>query len=607
MPCTALVKKRRPGVSMVDPTEAARWGIAPGFHDVFGMWHETTPRAREALTAAVSRGRATPKNASREEGTDRAYQCGDRRMWGLAVQLYAVRSSRNWGHGDFGDLAALIDVLAPMGSSAIGLNPLHALFLDRADDASPYSPSSRVFLNPLYIAIDQVQDCPDAATLGVAERLADVRAAEEVRYAEVAALKLGVLQAGYIRFCDTASPERRRDFELFRIEAGEALQRFAGFEVLRRRFGHKSWWTWPADWRQPTSSVMTELFDESASGGDPQSDPLFHVYLQWQAARQLQHCQERARLRGMPIGLYIDLAVGVDPAGADAWGGQDEMLTGVSIGAPPDEYNRSGQNWGLTSYNPQSLIASDGAPLRRMLEAVMRHAGAIRIDHVLGLMRLYLIPLGATAVDGAYVRYPFEVLLDVIVDESQKQRCIVIGEDLGTVPEGFRDVLARRGLWSYQVMLFEREHGGGFRHPSHYRTDALTTFNTHDLPTFAGWITGHDLRTKRALNLDPGESDDARAYSRQMLAEAVRMMGGGEGFGGAAAFLAQTPARLVMVTLEDVLGLEDQVNIPGTIDEHPNWRRRVPVTVDALAQHDGLRHIASVFAQAGRASDSANI
>lgn len=592
---------------MVDPAEAARWGIAPGFHDVFGMWHETTPHAREALTAAISQGRPTPLALSPAGGTTRAYQCGDRRMWGLAVQLYALRSSRNWGHGDFGDLATLIDVAAPLGCSAIGLNPLHALFLDRPDDASPYSPNSRVFLNPLYIAIDQVPDCPDAAALGVTERLADVRTVEEVRYGEAAALKLAALRAGYRRFRDAAKSEGRPDFEIFRTEAGEPLQRFAAFEVLRGRFGRVPWWDWPEEWRRPSPSTIRQVFDEAASKDDPDTDPLFHVYLQWLASRQLQRCQEQARRAGMPIGLYIDLAVGVDPAGADAWGGQDEMLTGVSIGAPPDEYNRSGQNWGLTSYNPQSLIASQGAPLREMLDAAMRHAGAIRIDHVLGLMRLYLIPRGATAADGAYVSYPFEALLDVIVDESQRRRCVVIGEDLGTVPEGFRDALARRGLWSYQVMLFEREHGGEFRHPSHYRTDALTTFNTHDLPTFAGWMAGHDLRTKRALNIDPGESDDARAHSRQMLAEAVRMTGGGEGFGGAAAFLAQTPARLVMVALEDILGVEDQVNIPGTIDEHPNWRRRLPVAVEDLTRHDGLKTVAAVFAQAGRASDSANI
>lgn len=585
---------------MVDPAEAARWGITPGFHDIFGVWHETTPLAREALTAAISRGHASPADAAQSGAATRAYQCGNRRMWGLAVQLYALRSSRNWGHGDFADLAALIDVLAPMGCGAIGLNPLHALFLERPEDASPYSPNSRIFLNPLYIAVDQVPDCPDAASLGIPAKLADVREADQVRYAEVAALKLSALRAGYIRFRNDASGERRGDFETFHAEGGDALQRFVAFEVLRRRYGPVPWWKWPPEWRQPSSAAIARLFDGAIS----EDDPLFHIYLQWLAARQLQQCQDRARRRGMPIGLYIDLAVGVDPAGADAWSAQDEMLTGVSVGAPPDEYNRAGQNWGLTSYNPQALIASCGEPLRRMLDAAMRHAGAIRIDHVLGLMRLYLIPRGATAADGAYVSYPFEMLLDVIVDESLRRRCVVVGEDLGTVPDGFREALARRGLWSYQVMLFEREHGGGFRHPSHYRADALTTFNTHDLPTFAGWMADHDLRTKRALHIDPGESDETRAHARSMLADAIRGMG--EGFAGVAAFLAQTPARLVMVALEDVLGVHDQVNIPGTIDEHPNWRQRIPVSVEGLARHEGLKNVAAIFAQAGRASDSTN-
>ena len=592
---------------MIDPGEAARWGIAPGYHDVFGVWHETTAHAREALTAAIRRGQETPADAVRTEAATRAYQCGDRRLWGLAVQLYALRSSRNWGHGDFGDLAALIDVLAPLGCGAIGLNPLHALFLDRPEDASPYSPNSRIFLNPLYIAVDQVPDCADADVPDIAARLADLRSADRVRYAEVAALKLTTLKAGYRHFVHAADPARRQDFDMFCVESGEALQRFAVFEALRHRLGGSAWWDWPADWRQPDAAAIVAVFEDATSVEEPNTDPMFHVYLQWLAARQLQHCQERARQRGMPIGLYIDLAVGVDPAGADAWSAQDEILTGVTVGAPPDEYNRAGQNWGLTSYNPQSLIASRGAPLRRMLDATMRHAGAIRIDHVLGLTRLFLIPRGATAADGAYVSYPFDLLLDVIVEESLRRRCVVIGEDLGTVPEGFRDALAQRGLWSYQVMLFEREQGGGFRHPTHYRADALTTFNTHDLPTFAGWMSGHDLRTKHALNIDPGEHDDARSHSRRMLTEAVRAIGSGEDFAGVAAFLAQTPSRLVMVALEDVLGLEDQVNIPGTTSEHPNWRRRLPVEVDALARHDGLKGIAAAFAQAGRASDSANI
>ncbi|MGD9770039.1 MAG: 4-alpha-glucanotransferase, partial [Pseudolabrys sp.] len=434
----------------------------------------------------------------------------------------------------------------------------------------------------------------------IAAKLAEVRAADQVRYADVAAIKLSALRAGYLRFRNDAHDARRGNFETFRAEGGEALQRFAAFEVLRRRYGPAPWWEWPPDWRQPSSPAIARLFDDAT----PEDDPLFHIYLQWLAARQLQQCQDHARRRGMPIGLYIDLAVGVDPAGADAWSAQDEMLTGVSVGAPPDEYNRAGQNWGLTGYNPQALIASHCEPLRRMLDAVMRHAGAIRIDHVLGLMRLFLIPRGASAADGAYVGYPFALLLDVIVDESLRRRCVVIGEDLGTVPDGFREALARRGLWSYQVMLFEREHGGGFRHPSYYHADALTTFNTHDLPTFAGWITGHDLRTKRALDIDPGESDEARAHSRSMLAAAIRGMG--EGIDGVAAFLAQTPARLVMVALEDVLGLEDQVNIPGTTSEHPNWRRRVPLDVDALARHEGLKSVAAIFAQAGRVPDSAN-
>jgi len=590
---------------MKNAAEADRWGIEPGYHDVFGVWHEIPARTRERLEAAISRNRTEPVGESDTGPARRAYQCRERKVWGIAMQLYALRSARNWGHGDFEDLAALIRIVAPMGCGAIGLNPLHALFLDRPENASPYSPNSRIFLNPLYIAVDTVPDCPDAAELGRKEILEELRAADVVGYPAVAALKRMALEVGYARFRKGADARRQHDFDVFRAEAGEPLLWFGAFEALRHRFGGAPWRQWPSVWRTPSRSAIVDLWNAATAEGDPEADPAYHAYLQWLAARQLQRCQEMAQRCGMAIGLFIDLAVGVDPAGADAWYGQDDMLMDVSIGAPPDEYNRAGQNWGLTTYNPQALIAVRGAPLRQMLDATMRYAGAIRIDHVLGLQRLYLIPYEVSANEGAYVRYPFETLLDVIVDESQRRRCVVIGEDLGTVPDGFREILKRRGIWSFQVMLFEREHDGGFRSPGSYQTEALATFSTHDLPTFAGWMSGHDLRTKRRLNIDPGEGDDARLVSRRRLAEAVRTVAGGERFDGAAAFLAQTPARLVMVALEDVLGMEDQVNIPGTVNEHPNWRRRPPVAVEALTQHDELRRIAAIFAQAGRSSDSA--
>jgi 4-alpha-glucanotransferase len=306
----------------------------------------------------------------------------------------------------------------------------------------------------------------------------------------------------------------------------------------------------------------------------------------------------------MPIGLYTDLAVGIDRAGADAWSAQHATLTGVSLGAPPDELNRAGQDWGLAPFNPHALPDDDFAILRQLMRANMRHAGALRIDHVLGLNRAFMIPHGAPPGGGAYVRFPFEPLLRVIAEESERARCIVIGEDLGTVPDGFRETLARWGLWCYRVMLFERDGQGRFRPPESYPAEALATFGTHDLPTYQGWRDAHDLRVKRELGLDPGENDQARAWAQQCLREALTERAPAYRPGdvaAVAAFLAATPSRLAVISIEDVLGLRDQVNIPGTVAQHPNWRRRLPVALEELEHHDDLRRVAEAFARAGRA------
>jgi 4-alpha-glucanotransferase len=306
----------------------------------------------------------------------------------------------------------------------------------------------------------------------------------------------------------------------------------------------------------------------------------------------------------MSNGLYTDLAVGIDPNGADAWSGQDAVLADFSIGAPPDEFNPAGQDWGLAPFNPRRLAAKDFAPMRMLMRASMSHAGAVRMDHVLGLNRMYLIPHGRPAYDGAYVRYPFEALLRVIAEESNRARCIVIGEDLGTVPDGFRDRLSRWGLWTYRVMMFEREHDGRFRAPETYPAEALATFNTHDLSTFRGWLSGADLAIKRSLGIDPGETEEARAHSREalrwILAERAPSYAPDD-FAAVAAVLAQTPSRLVTVGLDDILGVVEQINIPGTVDQHPNWRRKLPANVEDFASHEGLKRVAQAFAQNGRA------
>jgi 4-alpha-glucanotransferase len=526
----------------------------------------------------------------------RAYQgeeSAPRRMWALAVQLYGVRSARNWGHGDFTDLLALIDLAADLGASGVGLNPLHALFDDRPTEPSPYFPSSRLFLNPLYIDLEAVPEFPGTQQAPVTDLLAAARDSTLVDYPAVAAAKRRGLELAYDRFQSRGTPERRDAFDRFRQARGPVLAKFACFEALRRRFA-APWWEWPAPWRIPPQADLDDLRrDETAQTG-------FFEFVQWQAHQQLERCRQRARERGLPIGLYLDVAVGVRRDGFDAWCDHDAILSETTIGAPPDHLNRSGQDWGLAAFNPLALEAQQFEPYRHMLEAAMQYAGAIRLDHVLGLKRLFLVPTGMTPVDGTYVRYPFEGLLAVTALASAASECIVIGEDLGTVPEGLRETLADWGLWSYQVMLFERSKTGAFRPPASYREDALVTFATHDLPTYSGWLEGRDLAVKRTLGLAT-ETDAQRQAAFDALKRALnRSSGELPDFTAVAGFLADTPSRLFVAPVEDLLGVRDQVNLPGTIDTHPNWRQRLPVALEDWGRHEGVRSIAAVMRAAGR-------
>lgn len=575
--------------------EARRWGVENGYHDVFGRWHEASAETQRRLVAALSKTRGQPPELTAVPEPVRAFQGDGRRHWALAVQLYALRSRRNWGHGDFGDLACLIELAARRGAAAIGLNPLHALFPDRAQQASPYAPNSRIFLNPLYINVETIAEFPGAATAGI--DLDALRAGELIDYTGVARAKLDGLRVAYEHFETSASDDRRAEFTRYRKDQGEPLLFFSCFEQLRARFAPRPWPEWPAPWRHPTIADLQQFREAEHNGCE------FHEFVQWVADRQLAACKEIAHRSGMSVGLYLDVALGIHPYGADAWSQQESVLADVSVGAPPDEFNPNGQDWGLAPFNPAALAACDFAPLRQLMRAAMRHAGAVRLDHVLGLKRLFMIPRGNVASDGTYVRFPFEQSLQVIAQVSQEARCVVIGEDLGTVPEGLRDTLARWGLWRYLVMLFERERDGRFHPPEWYPAEALATFNTHDLPSLRGWLDAHDLRTKRGLGLDSGESDGARAWAhqclRQILAERAPERAGNE-LAAVASVLAKTPSRLVAIALDDIVGEREQINIPGTVDEHPNWRRKLSLELEDLEGNAQLRRIAEVFAQSSR-------
>ena len=505
----------------------------------------------------------------------RAFDGDFDRGWLLAVQLYGVRSARNGGIGDFTDLEGLIDLAGQLGADGVGLNPLHALFDDRPADCSPYSPNSRLFLNALYIDVEKLPGSRSGADDSVLARL---RNGDIVDYAGVAAVKWRALRSAFDAF--TADPDdmRRRDFEQFRKQRAPLLQRFACFEVLRHKF-KTPWWEWPQAWRQPDEAACAEL-----RRGRDRDAIEFVEFVQWVADRQLEACQRRAKGLGMKVGLYLDVAVGVQSDGFDAWNEQAAISRHLGVGAPPDPLNTEGQSWGLAGFNAAGLEIRSFEPYREMLRASMRHAGAIRLDHVLGLKRLYLVPHGFAAKDGAYVQMPFEPLLAATAQESVAQRCVVIGEDLGTVPEGFREEMADWGIWSYQVMMFERDDHGRFRDVDHYAPNALVTFNTHDLSTYAGWRSFGDLKLKRSLGIDPGESDEARWHALSMLNDILRHHGiDRHDLNAVVGFLARTKSRLLTVSLEDLLGVVDQPNIPGTVNEHPNWRQRLPLTLDKIA------------------------
>ena len=583
--------------------EADRLGIETSYVDAHGRPRKVAAKTVERIAAAL-RDTVAPAPATSVTTTghdaprqtlQQAFQGAPGRHWLLAAQLYAVRSRRNWGHGDFTDLLNLVELAGELGAAGIGINPLHALRDDMPQQPSPYSPNSRLFLNPLYIDLDAVPEFAAARTADFTAEAERLRHTALIDHAGVAALKQRGLRAAHRAFGHDAAPKRRADFEEFR-RSHPALARFAAFEVLRRRFP-EPWWEWPAEWRDPDAAALARLRAEAG-------EDMEHVeYAQWLADRQLMRCRDRARALGLPIGLYLDVAVGVLPTGFDAWHAREEVARTLAVGAPPDALNTLGQNWGLAGFSGVGLQASGFRAFRDMLRAAMRYAGAIRLDHVLGLKRIYVIPHGMRPDQGAYLRMPFAQLLDAVAAESAASRCIVIGEDLGTVPEGFREEVAHHGIWTYQVMLFERDKRGAFLPPSHYAERALVTFSTHDLPTFVGWRSQHDLALRTTLKIPAGETEKERAAAIRALRAALRAQGlDGLDYASIVRFLAASPAKLLSVALEDALGEREQVNVPGTIDEHPNWRRKLSRELESLSADAVLREVARIAGDSGRAA-----
>lgn len=533
------------------------------------------------------------------------------RTWGLSVQLYALQTEENWGLGDYADLDKVIDWAAAAGASLVGLNPLHALFPHNPRHCSPYSPSSRNFWNVLHIgvtALPEFQECKEAVKAiekaGFKKKLDKQRNELLVDYSGVAELKYGVLEILYKHFRSkhlAKDTPRAQAFRAFQTEGGEELRLFALYNALQEYFHEKdpTIWGWPA-W--PKAYHWPESIETQSFAKEHEKKVEWHEWLQWLADQQLasaaQHCQER----GMSIGLYQDLAVGVDKGGAETWIHRDLYALDARVGCPPDDFNPLGQDWGLPPWIPQRLRAIGYAPYIAMLRANMKYAGALRIDHVMSLMRLYWIPPGLKGDAGAYVNYPFQEMLGILNLESQRNQCVIVGEDLGTVPDEVRHALREAGILSYKLYYFERQQDGHFFPADWFPEQALVAASTHDLPTLAGYWLGRDIKVRTELDLYPRpEMRDQQIQSRKE--DRIRLLQNLEREGllpeGLACdpaslpnltpellraihvHLARSRARIALVQAEDMLGQIEQTNQPGTIDEHPNWRRKLSVPVEA--------------------------
>jgi 4-alpha-glucanotransferase len=536
------------------------------------------------------------------------------RLWGIAVQLYSLRSSSNWGMGDFRDLRELVALTAQQGGAVIGLNPLHALMPADPVHISPYSPSNRQFLNVLYISVSDVADFPDCAparTLVASPefqaQLAQLRATGNVDYAGVAAAKFSVLRLLYEHFRSVhlgSGSARAQAFQEFVAEHGEGLRLHAVYDAIHahlRRHDVQSWgWpTWPRQYQDPRSTAVQHF------ARDHEPEVTYFLYLQWLAEEQLCAAQTLARARGMAIGLYGDVAVGANPGGSETWSNQQLYVQGASVGAPPDELALKGQDWGIPPQDPLELQLQGYQPFIRMVRNAMRPVAALRLDHVMTLFRLWWVPRGLNASHGAYVHYPLNDLMAILALESVRNHCMVIGEDLGTVPEEVRNAMESYEAYHYKVLLFEKWLDGRFKAPSDYVRAALATVTTHDLPTLRGWWESSDIALRDRLDLYPSEQikrelHELRGRELRAMLEALNQQGLWRWqaheplppFSPALAraihaYLGLSSANLAMVQIEDLIGMADPVNVPGTHLEHANWQRKVSLeTAEILSRAD---------------------
>ncbi|MFC4486045.1 4-alpha-glucanotransferase [Tepidiphilus baoligensis] len=598
-----------------------------GYLEVAFYWHEPLPLGEHLFRIEPPAGPpcqtrliVTPPRCHTPE-----LLAGERRVWGIALQLYALRSERNWGMGDFTDLARVIAIAADAGAAVVGLNPLHALHAYDPTQASPYSPSSRRFLNPLYLDVEAI---PEFAECAQAQRevaeprfqhsLEALRATAWVDYAAVAERKTFILERLFAHFRDhhlARDTPRAAAYRNHLAEQGEALKHFAVHQALQRhwhRLDARAWgWpAWPESFRDPAAPAVDAF---AATHAD---EVQYHAWLQWLAHEQLAACMRHGEERG--VLLYLDLALSADRGGADTWMHQSVYALSASIGAPADDFNPAGQDWGLPPWIPDRLRRAAYAPFAETLCANMRHGAALRFDHVMALMRLFWIPSGRKPTEGTYVHYPLHDLLGILALHSVQQSCLVVGEDLGTVPDELRAALAPKGILSIRLLPFERTGDGEFKSPSSYPRQAVVAIGSHDLPTLAGYWKGTDLSVRQRLGWlteeAQGRLQAERQYLRERLLTALAREGllppGLEPSADAMTpslmlaiheYVARTPAAVMMVQMEDVFGQTEQVNFPGTSTEYPNWRIKLPVVLEGWTTEPNFLALAERMRRAGRA------
>jgi len=532
------------------------------------------------------------------------------KLWGLNLPLYALKSGRNWGMGDFTDLGEAIGWAGELGAAFVGVNPLHARRPGDKIDPSPYSPSTRVFRDFLYLDLEaapEFKECRAVQDLWAAAETRDlldrVRHAALVDYDGVYRLKRQVLELLYQTFLELHGlPEhpltgRGREFARFVAAGGLPLYRFGQYNALADYLGSGDWQAWPREYQDPEAEAVKAFSRQHGQ------TIYGHQYWQWLTAGQLEAAQTQARAGGLPFTLYQDLALGAAAGGAETWAHPGLFANGADMGAPPDAFNPAGQNWGLPPLIPERLRRDGYRLFIDTLRANLPPDGMLRLDHVMGLFRLFWIPRGRSAAQGAYVHYQARELLGILALESQRRRTLIIGEDLGTVPPRVRRELARRRVLSYRVFYFERTAEGHFKAPEDYPRNAVAAVTTHDLPTLAGYWQGEDIKLKNALGLFPqghlaAEETAARARDRERLLEVTGppdVDPGGQQMAepsagacpeavrfGVLEYLARSRAALMEVRLEEIFGVPEQQNLPGTITQYPNWRRKFSFTLEEM-------------------------